>query len=122
MRLEPSTEELDQLAADLVRRRRELDEAELAWSVDAAILVAHDYHLRDGSTTGIDWLRHNCRMARGPVADRVCVGQKMGSLLDSVEAMAEGQIGFGHLVLMARTADAVKAGFDEGDRLEKAKE
>jgi hypothetical protein len=122
MSLGPSTEDLERLAADLVRRRREIDAAELAWSVDAAILVAHDYHISDGSVTGVDWIRHNCKMSRGQAADRVCVGEQIGRLIDSMDAMVDGDIGFGHLVLMARTSEAVKAGFDEAQLLAKAKE
>jgi hypothetical protein len=122
MSLGPSTEDLDRLAAGLVRRRREIEAAELAWSVDAAILIAHDYHVSDGSATGVDWLRHNCKMGRGQAADRLCVGQQIGRLVGSMDAMCDAQIGFGHLVLMARTSDAVKQGFDEAHLLEKAKE
>ena len=122
MGLGPSNEDLERLAADLVRRRRQIEADELAWSIDAAVLVANDYHLRDGSTTGVDWLRHSCKMGRGQAADRLCVGEQIGRLVGTTEAMAEGHVGFGHLVLMARTSEVVKQGFDEGRLLQKARE
>jgi hypothetical protein len=117
-----SADEARALASELVARRRRLDAEELAWSADAARLVASGYHELDGSATGIDWLRHNCCMGRGAVADRVCVGEQIVNLGDSVSAMFEGEIGFGHIVSMARTADAVHGEFDERQLLDHARE
>jgi len=45
----------------------------------------------------------------------------MAELVQSVEAVESGEIGFAHLAVLARTAEAVKSGFDEGQLLDKAK-
>jgi hypothetical protein len=64
-------------------------------------------------------------MGGGAAADRVRVGECMDSLPKSVTALDEGRIGFAHLSLMARTADAISrspsgAGFEEHPLLEQA--
>jgi hypothetical protein len=126
MRSELSIDEARTLASELIRRRRLLDAEELAWSIDAAALVASRYHELDGSATGLDWLRHNCKMGRGTVADRVCVGEQIDKLPESADALEEGEIGFAHLVVLARTAEAVAVNggdaFDETALLDKARE
>jgi hypothetical protein len=59
-------------------------------------------------------------MTSNAAADRVAVGQH-SELEQTVEAMADGQVGFAHLTVMARTANAVRT-FDETALLEKARE
>jgi hypothetical protein len=126
MRSALSTKEARDLASELIRRRRQLDAEELAWSIDAATLVASGYHQLEGSATGLDWLRHNCKMGRGAAADRVCVGEQIGKLARSADALEDAEIGFAHLVLLARTAAAVEPGggerFDEAALLDRARE
>ncbi len=82
---------------------------------------------RWGSTTPIDWIRHNCQMAGATAADRIRVGEQLASLPRSAEAVIRGTIGFAHLSLIARTAGAVLdsttgQGFDEGELLEQARQ
>src|SRR5258708_12876244 len=66
-------------------------------------------------------------MASGAASSAVSVGETMASLPQTVEAVTSGGIGFGHLVLMARTAEAVKysatgSGFDEAPLLQQAEQ
>src|SRR5258706_431032 len=56
------------------------------------------------------------------VGDRVTVGERMAELAESVQAVEAREIGFAHLVIMARTADAVGERFDESHLLQKARE
>jgi Domain of unknown function (DUF222)/HNH endonuclease len=59
----------------------------------------------------------------GPAAaDRVAVGQLVTKLEQTVDALAYGQVGFAHLTVMARTADAVGPRFNETALLKKARE
>jgi hypothetical protein len=60
-------------------------------------------------------------MTSNAAADRVAVGQH-AELEQTVEAMAYGQVGFAHLTVMARTANAVGPGLNETALLEKARE
>src|SRR5260370_27039691 len=66
-------------------------------------------------------------MTSGQVLDRVAVGEQVAAMPESLGAMMDGEIGFQHVVVMARTAEALKesataAGFDEQLLLKKAKE
>ena len=75
----------------------------------------------------IDWIRHHCRMPSSAVWGSVAVGDHLADLPRSVEAVESGEIGYAHLALMARTADALQgsstaASFEETQLLEKARE
>jgi len=94
----------------------------LSFAQDAAEFAASDAWEEDGSASPIDWLRFNCHLTSTVAADRIAVGDAMSRLPESVQAMADGEIGFAHMKDMARTADAVGSKFDETKLLEKARE
>jgi hypothetical protein len=104
----------------LIRKRHVIDLMELSFAQDAAEFAATDAYEEDGFLSPIDWIRINCHMTSNSAADRVAVGQH-SELEQTVEAMADGQVGFAHLTVMARTANAVRT-FDETALLEKARE
>ena len=106
----------------LARRRHEIDLQELEWSMVAAEYCATDDYDRRGFTTPVDCLRVGCYMTGPAVADRVAVGERLGQLGQSTDALCGSEIGFGHIVVMARTADAMDEGFDERELLDKARE
>ncbi len=111
----------------LVERRHQMDLLELEWSMVAADYCTTDDCDRRGFTTPIDSLRIGCQMTGPAVADRVAVGEYLGELCESTDALCLGEIGFGHLVLMSRTAGALAgsktaAGFEERELLDKARE
>ena len=101
------------LAEQLVSLRREIDALELSFARLAAEFSESGYWYYDGSNTAIDWLRINCRMTSTAAADRVAVGERLPDLPQSVGAMESGDIGFAHLTVMARTANAIRGRFDE---------
>ncbi len=111
----------------LVQRRHQIDLLELEWSMVAADYCTTDDFDHRGFTTPIDCLRVGCQMTGPAVADRVRVGEHLGELCESTDALCLGAIGFGHLSLMARTADALTGSstarpFEEGDLLDKARD
>jgi hypothetical protein len=60
-------------------------------------------------------------------AERVCVGEQISVLPRSIEAMEKSEIGFAHVALLARTADALSKsdtsrGFEETALLDQASE
>lgn len=115
------------LAADMIGVRQTIDLLELAFSQMASEFATGDEYLLQGSTTPIDWIRHNCHLGGGAAADRVCVGDLLERLPASEEALTEGQIGFSHLALTARTAAAIAASpsggsFNEEPLLARARE
>ncbi len=60
-------------------------------------------------------------MSSGAAGDRVCAGDQLQRLEQSTDALAMGEIGFAHFALIARTAAAVGARFDEAELLRKAR-
>src|SRR3984893_4853536 len=110
----------DDLRERLIRKRHVIDLMELSFAQEAAEFAATDAYEEDGFVSPIDWIRINCHMTSNAAADRVAVGQH-AELEQTVEAMAYGQVGFAHLTVMARTANAVRS-LDEAALLEKARE
>jgi hypothetical protein len=88
----------------LLRRRDQL-------SLQAARLAGElgrlNYGEAMGSISTPDWIRHECRLGYQAAADLVFVGLEMDSLTASVAAVEESEIGFQHLVLIARTQHAL---------------
>lgn len=123
MRLGMSISEARELATSLRERRHHIDLEEARWAADAARLADSGYHELEGFFRPSDFLRHHCRMGEGAVRDRLSVGRRLGDMPESQAALIDGEIGFGHLVVMAQTANSQPTGaFDELALLEKAKE
>jgi Domain of unknown function (DUF222)/HNH endonuclease len=111
-----------ELAEELISFRHQIDLMELRFSLLCAEFAATDHYEQEGSVSPIDWIRFNCSMTSNAAADRVAVGEQMAELPRTLQALAAGKIGFAHLTVMARTADAVGARFDESELLEQATE
>ncbi|HET6311615.1 MAG TPA: DUF222 domain-containing protein [Candidatus Nitrosotalea sp.] len=88
----------------------------------AARFAATKYFDEHGYATAIDWMRFNCRLTSTAAADLIAVGKNLHRLPESVQAVANGEIGFAHVKPMARTANAVGSKFDESLLLEKARD
>jgi Domain of unknown function (DUF222) len=100
--------------------RHAIDLLEIEFSRDCATFAAGEEYEVQGSTTPIDWIRHNCKMSGHAAAERVCTGEKLETLANSVEATFDGRIGYAHLALMARTAEWIEeraATFPESELL-----
>jgi len=69
-----------------------------------------------------DYIRFHCHVTSTTAANYLTVGGKLSQLSETVAAMDSQEVGFAHLVVMARTADAVGDLFDEGKLLALAKE
>ena len=95
------------LGCELIQLRHQCDRLELEFSQAAAAFAATDEYDSQGSVSPIHWIRLNCHMGSGAAADRIAVGELLGDLPDSVATMTEGEIGFAHLALIARTASAI---------------
>lgn len=109
-------------AAALIELRAQIDALELEFSRLASEFAETGYWYYDGSNTAIDWLRFNCRMTSTAASDRLAVGRHVGKMTASVNAMEAGEIGFAHIAVMARTADAIRGSFDENKLLPLARE
>jgi hypothetical protein len=111
----------------LIQRRHAIDLLELEWSQEAAALAATKYYEYEGFATPLEWIRITCKMTGPQAADRVAVGEQVATMPESVLALEAGEIGFAHLMVMARTAQALKhsraaaVAFDERAILETAR-
>ena len=122
-----TTRSPEDLAGELIHLRHQCDRLELEFSKTAAVFAATDEYDSLGTTSPIHWIRLNCHMASGAAADRVAVGEQLAHVATSVDTMAEGEIGFAHLALIARTAAALAESptakpFDETRLLDKARD
>src|SRR5439155_1676021 len=98
----------------------------LSFSMKVALVAASDDWIGQGYASPIEWVRRDCRMTAGDVADRMCVGAQAAAIDESMDALIAGDIGFAHLVVIARTAEALREsktskGFDEQRLLERAR-
>ncbi|SRR5712692_1112079 len=117
----------DQLAADLMELARGRNLLDLKFSEMAAAFAQTDRYDAEGCFSPIHWIRLNCHMTSGAAADRVIVGERVSSVPQSIEAMVSGEVGFPHVALIAREAEAVAESgsvkpFDETPLLKKARD
>ena len=111
-----------ELEQELIDVRHQIDLLELRFSRLALEFTMTDVLARYGDAAPIDWLRFNCHMT-GPAAyDRVNVARQEARLSESIESMRAGEIGFAHLLVLARTAEHLDEKFDEKELLQKARE
>jgi hypothetical protein len=110
----------------MLRVRHVIDVLELEFAGDVAALARCDELEWHGHVSPIQWVKHECRTTITAAVDAYHVGELDGQLPESTAALLGAEIGFGHLALMARTADAITGsgsatGFDEGALLAKAR-
>lgn len=97
-----------EMGEHLRQLRRACDLLELEFAACAAAFAATDEAMRQGATSAIHWLRHECNLSTQAAVNAVDVGQQAPVLPASAGAMREGRIGYGHLALLASTAAAVR--------------
>src|SRR6202165_3909912 len=112
-----------ELAAELKGIRHGQDLLDLEFSETAALFGRTEEYEEQGSVSPIDWIRHHCRMSSSAVWGSLAVGEHLGELSGRVKAVDNGEIGYSHLALMARTAEALEgsstaAPFEETELLE----
>src|SRR5689334_1070394 len=106
----------------LIALARQIDLLQVEFAREAAAYAATRRFEVDGFTTAIGWLRFNCHMSGPAAANSVCVGENLDRLADSLEKVYSSELGYAHLVVLARTADDVGEAFDEHDLLPQALE
>src|SRR5438093_3839944 len=106
----------------LVHHQARIDLLQLEQSRLAAELEAGEEWDRDGFNSPYDWIRINCHLPGNVAGNYLTVGAHLPQLGQSVEAVLKGEIGYAHLAVMARTADAVGAAYDEHQLLPLARE
>lgn len=121
--VEPQSYEFGEaIGRQLIELQRQIDAlqlrfARLAWEFDGS-----NYYEDEGFTSSLNWIRINCHVQERAAGDRMAVGRTLLRLPESHQAMEAGELGFAHLVVMARTAEAVGENFDESELINKARE
>src|SRR5438270_3123636 len=101
-----------------VRHRLDLLMAEMAGA-----LASSQVWEEEGYVSPIQWLREEANLPTGVACQHVGVGLSLDLMPGGVEALERGEIGFGHLALMADAASFYKDGrFKEAPFLEKARQ
>src|SRR5438128_9941967 len=103
----------DDMAQELVLRERQIALLHLERQVLAFQRLQNGVLEDAGYNSPTDWLRFNCHLTDKVAGDRILVGEQLAAMPASVEAMRAGEIGYGHLTVMARTAEAVGKRFEE---------
>src|SRR5258708_20145192 len=67
-------------------------------------------------------MRFNGHVTRGAGANSIAVGEALNRMPQSIKAVTEGEIGFAHMTVMARTAEALGDRFDENALIQKARD
>ena len=100
-------------AEELVFLEHQISLLQLEASELAVELLTSGFLDDAGHNSPSDWLRFNCHLTDKVANDRLRVGEHMAELPVSVDYMREGQIGYAHVAVLARTAEAVGKRFDE---------
>src|SRR2546426_2762088 len=108
------------LAERLIGLRNTIDLLELEFSTIAGDFAGTEEYDHQGYDSPISGLKQTCPMTGGAAADRVCIGEQSEQLVESLAALAEGQIGFAHFAILARTSAAVGSRLDEARLLRQA--
>jgi hypothetical protein len=112
----------DEIAAELRSEYHLRDLRDLYIAQLAAEFATRDLYDYDGFVTPIDWIRFNCHVTSGAAANSIAVGEAIHRMPESSQAVGEGKIGFAHMTVMARTAEALGDRFDEKALIEKARD
>jgi Domain of unknown function (DUF222)/HNH endonuclease len=123
----PATIDLKQLSddelADELRREYHLSDLRDLYKAGlAAEFARRNKYDDDGFVSAIDWIRFNCHVTSGAAANSIAVGEAMDRMPETTGAIHEGEVGFAHATVMARTAEALGDRFDESVLIKKARE
>ena len=115
-------QEGEDIALQLIRLRRSIDELEVQFSHLTADFDKTSYWAYSGYNTAADWIRFNCRMNSHAVWNAFAVGATEHEMPATLNVMRAGDVGFAHVATMARTAIEVGGAFDEDKLLPLAME
>ena len=110
-----------EMLEELIRRRLRIDQDEIEFSLLAAKFAQTDEYDEQGFVSPFACIKATCHMSGGAVSARLCVGEQLAQLEESVAAVASGEIGFAHFAHIANTSAAVGERLDESTLLRHAR-
>ena len=93
-----------EIGEQVVRLSRCIDRLKLEQARLVGVFAKTGEAEKQGSNTVTDWVRHQARLSLSDALELDVVGRHVDDLPMSREAVAEGLVGFGHLVQLARNA------------------
>src|SRR2546421_412734 len=99
----------DDVARELMETERIVDLLQLKAARLAAALAETKVWDAAGFNSPGDWMRFHCHLTNNVAWDRIAVGKRLGQMPESEQALYDGDIGYAHLRVMARTAETVGA-------------
>lgn len=97
----------DQQGELIVRCRKAIDRLEAAFAEATRRFEKSGGYKADGALGMVPWLQTNAKLAGNDAAQHVKVARQLEELPRTEEALARGDIGYGHALAMAVTAEHV---------------
>src|SRR6202035_3302805 len=91
------------LGEGLIQVRERIDRTEAMFVDGVGRFDRSGEYAADGALSVINWLRWKCRLSGGAAAERVTIARQLDQLPKSGEAFANGDVGYQHMGLIART-------------------
>ena len=97
------------LGEPLIEIRGIIDRSESVFADGVRRFDKSGEYKADGALSLTDWLRWRCKLSGGAALERVQVARQLGKLPKTEAAFADGNLGYQHVVVMARAAEHVGA-------------
>ena len=97
------------LGEPLIEIRGIIDRSESVFADGVRRFDKSGEYKADGALSLTDWLRWKCKLSGGAALERVQVARQLGKLPKTEAAFADGNLGYQHVVVMARAAEHVGA-------------
>src|SRR2546430_4976438 len=100
--------DIETLGVALIQIRESgIDPLEAVFAEGVRLLDKSGEYQADGALSVVDWLRSSCKLSGGAAAERVGVARQLEKLPQTQAAFASGQLGYQHVVVIARAAEHV---------------
>ncbi len=98
------------LAEGLIQiREAGIDPLEAAFATGVRRFDESGEYKADGALSLTAWLRWKCKLSGGAAMERVEIARQLEKLPETAAAFANGDVGFQHVAVLARTAEHVGA-------------
>ena len=98
----------DEIGEGLIKiREAGIDPLEAVFATGLRRFDKSGEYAADGALGIIPWVRSRCRLSGGAAAERVEIGRQLEQLPQTQKALANGDLGYQHAAILARTAEHV---------------
>jgi hypothetical protein len=98
----------NELGEGLIRiREAGIDPLEAVFTTGLRRFDKSGEYAADGALGIVPWLKWKCKLSGGAAAERVEVGRQLEHLPQTQQAFANGELGYQHAAILARTAEHV---------------